>query len=162
MTSITNDTKIESKPFILLLIFILIMAVFFYFFPEKLIPTLQSAWSSLAQFLLIIPAIILLIGILSVTITLDTVKKNFGTGTGFEGAMKALFFGSVFSIGPFYLSFPIAKSLLDKGARIATVVIFVCAWNGIGLIAEILELHFMGWQFMLTRGILTSNISLKK
>lgn len=151
-----NEPKIEKRPFVILLIFFLILAVFFYFFPEKLNSTLKNSWDSLSQFLLILPAVVLLIGILSVTITLDTVKKNFGTGTGFEGAMKALFFGSVFSVGPFYLSFPIAKNLLDKGARIATVVIFVCAWNGIGLIAEILELHFLGWQFMITRFLLTS------
>ncbi len=144
------------RPFLYLLFFLLLIGAIFWFSPEKISPFLKYSWNSLAQFLLIIPAIILLLGIISVTVTLDMVERNFGKGTGFYGSIKALVLGSLVSAGPFYLSFPIAKNLLDKGARISAVVIFVCAWNGIGAVSELLELHFMGAAFVLTRGILTS------
>lgn len=108
------------------------------------------------QFLLILPAIILLIGIFSVMVTQDMIEKNFGQGTGFAGNIKALFFGALMSTGPFYLSFPMAKNLLDKGAKITDVLIFVSAWNGVGVIAELVEFHFMGPKFMIIRCSLTA------
>ncbi len=142
--------------FLYLFIFIIIMAIVFYFFPDKLISSLQSSWKSFAQFILIFPAIILLIGIFSVMVTPEMIEKNFGRGTGFYGSLKALFLGSLMSTGPFYLSFPMAKNFLDKGARVSAVIIFVSAWNGIGVIAELVELHFMGMLFMLIRFLLTA------
>lgn len=119
-------------------------------------PSLKSSWDSLCQFLLILPAIILLIGIFSVVVTQEMIEKNFGKGTGFKGNIKALFFGSLMSTGPFYLSFPMAKKLIDKGAKISDVLIFVSAWNGVGVIAEIVEIHFMGPVFMVIRCGLTA------
>jgi len=153
----TNSKQNQNwRPFLYLLFFILLTAPFFWFFPDKLSASLRYSWDSLAQFLLILPAVILLFGIFSVMVTAEKIEKNFGKGTGFYGSLKALFFGSLASVGPFYLSFPIAKNLLDKRARTSAVIIFVCAWNGIGAIAEIIELHFMGVAFMLTRLILTA------
>ena len=89
-------------------------------------------------------------------VTSEMIERNFGKGTGFYGSLKALFFGSLMSTGPFYLSFPIAKNLLDKGAKISDVIIFVSAWNGIGVIAELVEFHFLGPLFMAIRFILTA------
>lgn len=146
----------KNKSFLFLLIFMGILAIVFYFFPDKLIPSLKSSAGQLAQFALILPAIILLMGIFTVIVTSEMIEKNFGKGTGMSGNLKALFFGSLMSTGPFYLSFPMAKRLLDKGAKVSAVMIFVSAWNGVGVIAEIVEFHYMGPIFMLTRLILTA------
>jgi uncharacterized membrane protein YraQ (UPF0718 family) len=151
-----NDKKRTNNwhPFLYFFIFLGLMVIVFYFFPDKLTPSLKSSWDSLAQFVLIFPAIILLIGIFSVMVTPEMIAKNFGKETGFYGAVKALFFGSLMSTGPLYLAFPLAKNLLDKGAKISDVIIFVSAWNGIGVIAELVELHFMGILFMAIRCLL--------
>ncbi len=153
-----NNSKqsINWRSFIYLLLFAVVLAVVFYFFPEKAMPSLKSSWSSLWQFLSIMPAIILLIGIFSVAVTQEMIEKNFGQKTGFGGNIKALLFGSLMSTGPFYLSFPMAKNLLDKGAKINDVLIFVSAWNGVGVIAELVEIHFMGPTFMIIRCSLTA------
>lgn len=145
------DNKQKNKSLFFLVIFLLLTGILFYFFPEKLIPTLKSSWTSLSQFLMIFPAIILLMGIFSVAVTPEVIEKNFGKETGFIGALKALLFGSFMSTGPFYLSFPMAKNLIEKGAKVSDVIIFVSAWNGVGIIAEIVELHFMGVLFMSIR-----------
>jgi uncharacterized membrane protein YraQ (UPF0718 family) len=146
----------KKNSFLYLLIFLILMAIVFYFFPDKLMPSLKSSFGSLTQFAMILPAIILLMGIFTVIVTPEMIEKNFGKETNFYGALKALLLGSLMSTGPFYLSFPMAKNLLDKGARISAVIIFVSAWNGIGIVAEIVELHFMGIAFMLTRFSLTT------
>jgi uncharacterized membrane protein YraQ (UPF0718 family) len=148
--------KKSSHTFLPLIIFCLFAAVLFFFYPDKLMPSLTSSWDSLSQFVLIFPAIILLMGIFTVVVTPRMIEKNFGKDTGFYGALKALALGSFMSTGPFYLSFPMARTLLQKGARISAVMIFVSAWNGVGIIAEIVELHFMGITFMATRFFLTS------
>lgn len=135
--------------------FAAIMAAVFCVYPDKALPALSASWQSLAQFLLIFPAIILLIGIFAVLTTPEMVVKNFGKDSGFAGSLKAMFFGSLMSTGPFYLSFPIAKNLVDKGATITAIIIFVSAWNGVGVIAEIIEFHFMGPAFMIIRFLLT-------
>lgn len=152
--------KKSSRQFFPLIIFCLFAVVLFFFFPEKFMPSVTSAWESLSQFALIFPAIILLMGIFTVMVTPRVIEKNFGKNTGFYGALKALALGSLMSTGPFYLSFPMAKNLLAKGARISAVMIFVSAWNGVGIIAEIVELHFMGIVFTATRFILTSTLIL--
>lgn len=129
--------------------------VLFSFFPDKFLPSVHASWNSLSQFLLILPAVILLIGIFSVVATDDMVKKNFGKDTGFMGNIKALIFGSLMSTGPFYMSFPVARNLLEKGASVSSVMIFVSAWDGIAIVAELVEFHFMGPVFMVTRLVLT-------
>jgi len=152
--------KKSSHTFFPLIIFCLFAAVLFFFFPDKFTPSIISSWESLSQFTLIFPAIILLMGIFTVTVTPRVIEKNFGKNTGFYGALKALALGSLMSTGPFYLSFPMAKNLLAKGARISAVMIFVSAWNGVGIIAEIVELHFMGIVFTATRFFLTATLIL--
>jgi len=144
----------KNKSWLYLLVFAAMMAVVFYFYPQKLAPSMQSSLSSLGQFALILPAIILLMGIFTVLVTPEMIEKNFGDKSGFYGNLKAMFFGAMMSTGPFYLSFPMAKRLLSKGAKISAVIIFVSAWNGIGIIAEIVEIHYLGLNFMLTRLIL--------
>jgi len=144
----------KNKSFLYLLIFFVLLAILFSFFPDKFQPALKSSLSSLFQFTLILPAIILLIGIFTILVTPEMVIKNFGQETKFLGALKALALGSLMSTGPFYLSFPMAKNFLDKGARISNVMIFVSAWNGVGIIAEIVEFHFMGPTFMFIRFVL--------
>jgi len=146
----------KIKSLFYFLFFILISCLIFALYPDKLMPSLHTTLSSLGQFALILPAIILLMGIFSVLVTPDMIEKNFGDKSGLKGNLKALFFGALMSTGPFYLSFPMAKRLIDKGAKPSAVVIFVSAWNGIGIIAEIVELHYMGFPFTLIR--LTLNI----
>jgi len=119
-------------------------------------PSIQSSFTSLIQFALILPAIILLTGIFSALVNQKMIEKNFGKDTNFYSGLKALALGSLMSTGPFYLSFPMAKHLLDQGARISSVMIFVSAWNGVGIIAEIVELHYMGFPFMIIRCTLTA------
>jgi len=144
----------KIKPWLYFAAFVLMSSIVFWFYPAKLTPALNSFSTSLGQFAMILPAIVLLMGIFSVLITPAMIEKNFGDKSGFYGNLKALVLGSLMSTGPFYLAFPMAKRLMDKGAKISGVIIFISAWNGIGIIAEIVEFHYMGPSFMLTRFML--------
>lgn len=153
---IKHKKESPLQGYIYLAFFVAIMLIVFFLHPDKALPALSYSWQSFAQFLMIFPAVVLLIGIFAVIATPEMVTRNFGKGTGWHGSLKALFFGSVMSTGPFYLSFPLAKTLIDKGATATSIVIFVSAWNGIAVIGMIMEMHFMGPMFMFVRCSLTA------
>ena len=72
--------------------------------------------------------------------------------------MKSFFLSIVLGMlptGPAYLAFPIAAALLKRGARIANIVIFLSAWSCIKLPQELMELQFLGFNFMMARLLLT-------
>jgi uncharacterized membrane protein YraQ (UPF0718 family) len=50
-----------------------------------------------------------------------------------------------------YVAFPLAASLMKKGARTANVVIFLSAWACIKLPQELVEMRFLGFKFMALR-----------
>lgn len=136
-------------------VFVLIAAIVMFIFPDKSGKMLESSWLSFKELLVIIPAIIILIGFFAVMITDKMVEKHLGDKSGFRGNVFALIFGSLMSTGPLYMAFPIAKNMLQKGSRISNIIIFVSAWDGLGLIAELVEFHFMGATFALLRIALT-------
>ncbi|MFW6139573.1 MAG: hypothetical protein ACOC7U_10445, partial [Spirochaetota bacterium] len=57
--------------------------------------------------------------------------------------------------GPLYVAFPLAQSLLKKGASITNIVIFLSAWACIKIPQELVELQFLGIKFTALRLALT-------
>jgi uncharacterized membrane protein YraQ (UPF0718 family) len=53
------------------------------------------------------------------------------------------------------MAFPLAGSLLQKGARVSNIVIFLGAWAAIKLPQLIVETEFLGIQFTALRFLLT-------
>ena len=52
---------------------------------------------------------------------------------------------------PSLLSFPLAASLLDKGAQVASVAVFITTLTMIGIVTLPLEIKIMGKKFALLR-----------
>ena len=57
--------------------------------------------------------------------------------------------------GPLYIAFPIAASLIKKGASISNVIVFLSAWACLKIPQEIVEIRFLGLKFLALRWILT-------
>ncbi|MBC8472050.1 MAG: hypothetical protein H8D56_21540 [Planctomycetes bacterium] len=68
--------------------------------------------------------------------------------------LLAVFFGTL-PTGPLYVAFPLAVALRSKGASISNIVIFLSAWACIKIPQELVELQFLGIEFMAARLILT-------
>lgn len=119
--------------------------------PDRILSKLSTYSISM---LTILPAVIILMGLFSVWISKDQVIKWLGKSSGTKGIFVALFFGSL-PTGPLFAAFPIAATLRKKGASIKNIVIFLSAWGCVKLPQEIVEFQFMGFNFMLTRLILT-------
>ena len=129
---------------------ILIAIVLLVLYPENRAASIQASYNLFLEFILILPAVMILMGLFSVWISREIVVKYLGHASGIKGLGLALFVGMM-PTGPLYVAFPMAAMLLKKGARVANIIIFLSAWACIKLPQELVELRFMGLEFMIIR-----------
>lgn len=124
------------------------------FFPHYRSAMVQSSWSLGKEMLMILPAVLVMMGLFTVWISKETVVKYLGKTSGMKGILLALLFGAT-PTGPLYVAFPLAAALREKGAGLTNIVVFLTAWACIKLPQEMVEMQFLGVDFMLVRMILT-------
>ncbi|MDD3656249.1 MAG: permease [Atribacterota bacterium] len=108
----------------------------------------------LKEMLEILPAVFILNGLINSWVPTEIVIKNFGRESGVKGKIASLLVGSV-SAGPIYAAFPLAQSLLIKGASIGNTIIIISAWAVVKIPMLIVESKFLGISFAATRYLLT-------
>lgn len=123
-------------------------------FPEKAAPATSVARDYVAEMLTILPAVMVIVGLVGVFVSKDMVVKYMGKASGPRGILLSIVAGAL-PTGPLYVAFPLAAALLKKGARVSNVMIMLSAWACIKLPQELMELQFLGWRFMLLRLSLT-------
>lgn len=104
--------------------------------------------------MIVLPAVMIIMGLFAVFISDETVVKYLGKTSGIKGIALAIFLGAL-PTGPLYIAFPLAATLIKKGARISNIIVFLSAWACIKLPQELVELQFLGLDFMLSRLVLT-------
>ena len=95
-----------------------------------------------------------ILGLFAVWVPKDIVVKHLGKTSGIKGIFLAIILGAL-PTGPLYVAFPMAAALLEKGAKISNITIFLSAWACIKIPQEMVELRFLGVKFMFLRLILT-------
>ncbi len=143
----------KGNPIVLILV-IAGAAVLMYLFPENRKPAFTASWNFFIELIVILPGVMILTGLFSAWVKNDTVVKYLGHASGTGGFALAFFLGMI-PTGPLYVAFPIAASLLKKGARTANIIIFLSSWACIKLPQELVEMRFMGIKFMILRLFLT-------
>jgi uncharacterized membrane protein YraQ (UPF0718 family) len=108
----------------------------------------------LKEIVLIMPPVFILMGLLEVWIPKDKIQKWLGSGSGIKGAALSFALGTL-PTGPLYVAFPMAGSLMKKGARISNMVIFMGSWGALKIPQLIVEMKFLGLPFTALRFILT-------
>ncbi len=152
---IKNSENLQIKrDAIFLAIFLIITITLLSFFPEKKEAVTSASWDFFVKMILILPGVMILMGLFMVWIPKEMVEKYLGETSGIYGFLLAVLFGAL-PTGPLYVAFPIAASLIGKGARIANIVIFLSAWACIKIPQEMVELQFLGPEFMAARLVLT-------
>ncbi|SDE12398.1 hypothetical protein [Sporomusa acidovorans] len=91
-----------------------------------------------------------MIGILLTMISPATVTAMLGQNSGFFGMLMASIIGSITLI-PGFIAFPLAKAVLDMGAGIQQVAIFVSTLMMVGVVTAPLERQFFNTKAMLLR-----------
>ena len=123
-------------------------------FPDRSEAVTSISWKFFLEMASILPAVMILMGLFKVWVPKETVVKYLGKSSGIKGIILAIFFGAL-PTGPLYVAFPMAATLIKKGARISNIIIFLSAWACIKIPQEMVELQFLGAKFMAARLILT-------
>ena len=123
-------------------------------YPENRTTSIKASADLFKELILILPAVMILMGLFAVWVDNKIIIKYLGHASGIPGLALALFLGMM-PTGPLYIAFPMAAMLLKKGARVANIIIFLSAWACIKLPQELVELRFMGFNFMIIRLIFT-------
>ena len=74
----------------------------------------------------ILPSILILLGLMDAWVPKKIIERLLGKDSGISGIGVAILAGTA-AAGPLYVAFPVAASLLKKGARISNVAIFLCS-----------------------------------
>jgi len=104
--------------------------------------------------MVILPAVMIIMGLFAVFIPSETVVKYLGKTSGIKGIALSILIGTL-PTGPLYVAFPMAATLLKKGARVSNIIVFLSAWACIKIPQELVEFQFLGAEFMALRLILT-------
>ena len=133
---------------------LIVAATILLIFPDRVDIVTTTSWAYFLEMMMILPAVMVVMGLFTVWVSKETVVKYLGKTSGIKGIFLALLFGTL-PTGPLYVAFPLAASLLKKGARISNIVIFLSAWACIKIPQELVELQFLGPKFMVARLVLT-------
>ena len=144
-----NKSKI-MKSYAGVLLFITLFIGVVTLFPERKEIIVNESVKYFIEMLLIIPAVMLSIGLFSVWVSKEQTSKYLGKESGLKGAVISIIIGSL-PTGPLYMAFPIASSLLKKGASMLNIVVFLGACACLKIPQGIVELKFMGLEFMILR-----------
>ncbi len=123
-------------------------------FPAKTDAVVSTASEYFIEMMIVLPAVMILMGLFAVFISDETVVKYLGKTSGVKGMAVALFLGTL-PTGPLYVAFPMAATLIKKGARVSNIILFLSAWACIKIPQELVELQFLGLHFMVLRLVLT-------
>lgn len=122
--------------------------------PELASRSIKALGLSLKEVMMIMPGISILMGLFEVWVPKSMVEAYMGRGSGLKGFGIAFVFGTA-PTGPLYAAFPVARGLLEKGAGIGTVTVFLGAWGAAKIPQLMLEAQFLGMSFTVARFVLT-------
>lgn len=144
--------KIKKYPFLfgILIVYIILFIVN----AETGMLAIKNTGYYLKEMLIIMPVVFLLTALIDAWIPKELIMKALGENSGLKGSFIALGLGSI-SAGPIYAAFPVAKTLLKKGASISNIVVILSAWAVIKIPMLANEAKFLSPKFMITRWIFT-------
>lgn len=120
---------------------------------SKTVLALKKAWkmflSMLPQFL----SILILIGLLLAVVSPETIQKIIGSESGVLGMLLSAVVGAIALI-PALVAFPVASQLLQNGAGIMQIAVFISTLTTVGLITIPLESKFLGKKIAILRNAL--------
>ncbi|MDW7650942.1 MAG: permease [Bacillota bacterium] len=98
----------------------------------------------------VLPPIFILLGLLEVWVPRETIIRHLGDTSGAGGIMLSILLGAA-AAGPLYVAFPVAVTMLKKGARFANIIIFLFSWSTLKIPMLLFEATALGWNLTLTR-----------
>ncbi len=145
-----NKKKSNKNDIIFFIVILIVFIAVIFLVPDKRLFVVKSTGGFFKEMILVLPAVVVLMGLFSEFVTKEMVIKYLSKNAGFKSVLFGIFMGAL-PTGPLYVAFPMAKVLLEKGASVACIIAFLSSWACIKIPQEIIEIQFLGWQFMALR-----------
>lgn len=114
---------------------------------------LKKAWMMFSGILPQFLTILLLIGLLQAVLQPDTIQAIIGSRSGIKGMVLSALLGSV-TIIPALIAFPIASELLQNGAGMMQIAVFISTLTTVGFVTIPIEVKYLGRKVALLRNLL--------
>lgn len=124
--------------------------------------TRQALGVAVRSFVRILPTVLLIVVIIGVMLAFappEVISRFIGEQAGFGGLLAIAALGAVLFI-PAIISFPLAASLLQSGASVASGAAFITTLTMIGVVTLPLEMKEMGRKMALLRNGLSFIIAI--
>lgn len=102
------------------------------------------------KMLVIMPPIFILLNLMDVWLPRDLMSRYLGGRNGPLGILLAMALGLTAS-GPHYGAFPIAVTVMNKGATFRNAMVFLGSWSILKVSMVLYEISILGLKFGLTR-----------
>jgi len=119
--------------------------------------TFEGVKRGFKMFLNLLPALLLVLILVSVFLYLvpqQTIVKLLGAKSGILGVAIAAVVGSI-SLIPAFISFPLARILLDKGVSYTVVAVFITTLIMVGVLTLPIEFKYFGKRAAIMRNLLS-------
>ena len=126
--------------FLLLLIVLILIGFFNFDLASKSILNIKD---SFLQMLSVLPPIMVMLGLMDVWVSRESLMKYMGNNSGLLGIFLAMLIGSI-AAGPMYAAFPFTAVLIKKGAKFSNIIIFMNAWC-------VTKISSLGYKFTFVR-----------
>lgn len=114
---------------------------------------LKKAWKIFINVLPQFGAILLLMGMLLALAPPETIEKLMGSESGAKGLLVPALLGSAAAV-PVLIAFPIAAQLLQNGAGVMPVAVFISTLTTVGFVTMPLEMRYLGKKVTWLRNLL--------
>ncbi len=119
----------------------------------KTVLALKKAWKSFTGILPPFLTVIFLISLVIVFLPQQAIATFLGERSGILGYLIVSLVGAITLI-PGFVAFPMAKMLLDQGAGVAQMAVFVSTLMMVGLVTAPLEIRYFRFKATLWRNLL--------
>ncbi len=118
--------------------------------PATGIAVFRKTGSNFLQMLGVLPPIFILLGLLEVWVPRETMMRFVGEKSGALGATLSLGLGAL-AAGPLYGAFPVAATMMRKGAKFSNVMILLYSWSTLKVPMFLFETSALGPRFSFLR-----------
>ncbi|MGB9813731.1 MAG: permease [Thermovenabulum sp.] len=140
--------------FVLYFISLAFLLISFYKDKKKTKMALMKSWKSFENILPAFAGVLALIGLVLTILTPEIISKIIGANTGFLGMFITSIIGSITLI-PGFVAFPLAASLIQRGAGIMQIAVFISTLMMVGFVTLPLEISYFGKRVAFLRNALS-------
>ncbi|AYO29254.1 permease [Biomaibacter acetigenes] len=137
---------------VLYLISIVFLIISFIKDKKKTKMALIKSWKSFMNILPAFAGVLALVGLALTILTPEIISRIIGANTGIIGMIITSIIGAITLI-PGFVAFPLAASLLQKGAGIMQIAVFVSTLMMVGVVTMPLEIKYFGKKEAVLRNL---------